>query len=88
MSKFVHLMLYEFCFFSHGFLRVTYGSDVEKGMDVLEGDTRTGLLSVGNYTVVNSSPVNKDFARGSTLYVRPKKPFGISTKQWGMLFIC
>ena len=73
-----------FCYFSHNFLKVYYGSDVEGKPDLIEGDIGLKMFSAGYYQA-NGLEVSRSDFTSRDMTVRPKKPFSVSTKSWSKL---
>ncbi len=72
---------YALLYSSHNFLNIYFGSGVTRSPDLVEGDSTRNAFSVGYYNArgmqLSDTPVSAE-----TISVRPKVPFGVSTKSW------
>ena len=65
----------------HDFLTVHYGSKVGVSPDLLQGDTSRRRYTAGFYRAAGDA-VDDNLVQTSQLFVRPKRPFDVSTQQW------
>lgn len=67
--------------YRHNFLNIYFGSEITTKPDLIEGDSVMKSFIAGYYQAKGQELGSVDINTKS-VYVRPKTPFGISSKTW------
>jgi len=65
-------------------MKICFGSEITSKPDLIEGDSLMKSFIAGYYQA-NGQQVDSSNIRNQNIYVRPKSPFGVSSKTWSKL---
>ena len=69
---------------SHNFMKIYFGSEITTKPNLIEGDSLMKSFIAGYYQA-NGQPIDSANIRNRNVFVRPKTPFGVSSKTWSEL---